>query len=466
VIPNYDRALAAGRLSADLLVIALSFLAAWFLRFHTPLIPRFAPIPPFLPYLALLVGVLLIWTAVLQVGDAGLIRGQRTFVEEIGTLIQAHAFGILLIFAIIFFIRPFTFSRVMMVLFWSLSTLGLVAERAAFRLMARALTRRGFGLRRILMVGSGELAEQVLRRFQRHPELGYRFVGLLTEEQTRPDTSLLGVPALGIYEDLGSLAVREKIDLVVVALPGAEQARLGDLLGGLGDAPVDVWVVPDFERHVRLRGGIAELDGLPLVSLQTSPLGGWNAVMKRCLDLGITSAGLVLLSPVMALIALGVRLTSHGPILYRQERMGLDGQRFQILKFRSMVVGAETSGARFASPRDPRITVLGRLLRRISLDELPQFFNILRGDMSLVGPRPERPVFIEDFRRHFPRYMLRHRVKAGMTGFAQVHGLRGNTSLEARLEHDLFYIENWSVWLDLKILLMTIPVVLRGKGAT
>ena len=240
---------------------------------------------------------------------------------------------------------------------------------------------------------------------------------------------------------------------------------MGAILDLLDDAMVDVWVVPDFVRHVRLRGGIAQFEGMPFISLQTSPMGGWNGLVKRLLDLVLTMATLLVLAPLMALIALAIRLTSRGPVLYRQERMGLDGRRFQILKFRSMVEKAEKDGARFASADDRRVTPVGRLLRKTSLDELPQLLNIIRGDMSLVGPRPERPVFIEDFRQHFPRYMLRHRVKAGMTGFAQVHGLRGNTSLEARLEHDLFYIENWSVWLDLKILLMTIPAVLRGKGA-
>jgi exopolysaccharide biosynthesis polyprenyl glycosylphosphotransferase len=464
VIQYHARLLHLARLGADLLVLLGSFLLAWALRFHTSLIPRFAPIPPFGPYLALLGAILIIWTVVLQVGNAGVQRNHRPLADEIAALIQVHTFGMLLVFAVIFFIRPFTFSRVMIVLFWCLSTLGLVLERAAARGVARALARRGSGLRRILLVGTGPLGRQVLRTFQSRPELGYRFVGALTAGRAEVGDKLRRVPILGSYEDLERLASEHEIDLVILALAAAEQERMGEVLDHLGDAMVDVWVVPDFVRHVRLRGGVAQFEGLPLISLQASPLGGWNGILKRLLDLVLAAGCFLALSPLMLLIAAAVGLTSRGGVFYRQERMGLDGHRFQILKFRSMVVGAEKHGARFATADDPRVTRVGRLIRKTSLDELPQLFNILKGDMSLVGPRPERPVFIEDFRRHFPRYMLRHRVKAGMTGFAQVHGLRGNTSLEARLEHDLFYIENWSVWLDLKILLMTIPAVLRGKG--
>ena len=464
MIQHHARLLQLARLGADLLTLVASFLLAWVLRFRMDLIPLMAPIPPIGPYLALLGAILVIWTVVLQVGNAGVTRTHRPLADEIAALIQVHTFGILLVFALMFFIRPFTFSRVMMVLFWSLSTLALVAERGGFRLLERALARKGSGLRRILLVGTGKLAREVLRRIQSRPELGYRFVGALSGD-AEPSGKIRRVPILGGYDRLGSAIAGQEVDLVIMALPSEEQECMGAILDHLDDAMVDVWVVPDFVRHVRLRGGIAQFEGMPFISLQTSPMGGWNGLVKRLLDLTLAMATLLLLAPLMALIAVTVRLTSRGPALYRQERMGLDGRRFQILKFRSMVEKAEKDGARFASADDQRVTPVGRLLRKTSLDELPQLLNIIRGDMSLVGPRPERPVFIEDFRQHFPRYMLRHRVKAGMTGFAQVHGLRGNTSLEARLEHDLFYIENWSVWLDLKILLMTIPAVLRGKGA-
>jgi exopolysaccharide biosynthesis polyprenyl glycosylphosphotransferase len=208
-----------------------------------------------------------------------------------------------------------------------------------------------------------------------------------------------------------------------------------------------------------------EFDGLPIISLQTSPLHGWNSCLKRIMDLSIGGLALVFFSPLMALIALVIRLTSSGPIFYRQERMGLDGRRFQILKFRTMVKNAEQgTGPVWAAANDPRITPFGRILRATSLDELPQLINVLRGEMSLVGPRPERPTLIQYFRKSIPGYMLRHKVKAGMTGWAQVNGWRGNTSLESRIQHDLEYIGNWSIKRDLKILALTVFGGFRSKG--
>jgi len=218
---------------------------------------------------------------------------------------------------------------------------------------------------------------------------------------------------------------------------------------------VDVKVVPDLYQYITLCGGLEEFGGLPIINLQSHPLAGWNLVFKRVFDVLLALVAILLTGPVMLVTALAVKLTSKGPILYEQERMGMDGATFHILKFRTMRTDAETSGAKMASKEDPRRTPIGTFLRKYSIDELPQFFNVLRGDMSLVGPRPERPVFIEDFKKQIPRYHLRHKVKAGITGWAQVNGLRGQTSIEKRIEYDLYYIENWSLLLDLKILVRT-----------
>jgi Undecaprenyl-phosphate glucose phosphotransferase len=220
---------------------------------------------------------------------------------------------------------------------------------------------------------------------------------------------------------------------------------------------IDVKMVPDILQFVTLRAAVEELEGLPIVSLAQSPITGWRRLAKRAIDLGLASLGLVLLAPVLGLVALLIRLTSPGAVFYRQERMGLDGRSFQMYKFRSMVVDAEAeSGPVWASEGDERRTLVGRVLRRFSLDELPQLWNVVRGDMSLVGPRPERPYFVQQFKTMIPQYMLRHKVKSGMTGWAQVNGLRGNTSLEKRIEYDLYYIQNWSVALDIKILFLTL----------
>jgi Undecaprenyl-phosphate glucose phosphotransferase len=242
-----------------------------------------------------------------------------------------------------------------------------------------------------------------------------------------------------------------------VALPHAEYARVGDVLRDIGDDPVAIHLVPDVFGLASLRGGMEEFEGVPLIHLRESPLHGWNRVLKRAFDLIIGGAVLVAVLPLMALIAIAVKLTSPGPVLLGQVRMGLDGREFRMLKFRTMRADAEAdTGPVWAQADDPRRTRLGGMLRRFSLDELPQLFNVLRGEMSLVGPRPERPVFVEEFRRQVPGYMLRHKVKAGMTGWAQIHGWRGNTSLEKRIEYDLYYIERWSLAFDLTILVRTI----------
>jgi Undecaprenyl-phosphate glucose phosphotransferase len=229
---------------------------------------------------------------------------------------------------------------------------------------------------------------------------------------------------------------------------------------------VTIHVVPDLGRFTSLRGGVEEFEGLPFVHLRESPLYGWSRVAKRVFDVAFSLAALALLSPVLVALAVAVKLTSRGPVLYGQERMGLDGQRFRMMKLRTMGVDAEaTTGPVWASAADDRRTPIGAFLRRFSLDELPQFVNVLRGEMSVVGPRPERPVFVERFRQTVPTYMLRHKVKSGVTGWAQVNGLRGNTSLEKRIEYDIEYIERWSFWFDLKIIGLTLVRVLFDRNA-
>jgi exopolysaccharide biosynthesis polyprenyl glycosylphosphotransferase len=224
--------------------------------------------------------------------------------------------------------------------------------------------------------------------------------------------------------------------------------------------------VPDLLQYITFRAGVEDMDGLPVVHLTQVPMTGWMSLVKRTLDLAISSAALVVLSPLLGAIAAAIRLSDGGPVLYRQRRMGLDGRPFDILKFRSMRVGAEEdTGPTWAQPDDPRRTRVGRFLRQWSLDELPQLWNVLRGEMSLVGPRPERPEFVREFKEKFPQYMVRHRVRAGITGWAQVNGWRGNTSLSKRIEYDLYYIENWSLSLDFRILWMTLRHGLRHRNA-
>lgn len=285
------------------------------------------------------------------------------------------------------------------------------------------------------------------------------------EPSGTPLESPSGLKIIGTYSDLGQIIEGGSVDQVFVALPLADHDKLAQVIASIGDSMVDVRIIPDFHEFIQLGSLVEEIDGLPVVSLTSTPLVGINVVAKRVLDLLLATIFLMLASPIMLLAALLIKWTSRGPVLFVQERVGLDGRSFHIYKFRTMYTDAESNGACFAVKGDTRVTPLGRVLRRFSLDELPQLFNVILGHMSLVGPRPERPVFIAEFRRRIPRYMLRHKVQAGITGWAQVHGWRGNTSIERRIEHDLYYIENWSLGLDLKILGMTFVHSFWGRNA-
>ena len=284
-------------------------------------------------------------------------------------------------------------------------------------------------------------------------------------ELAQAQGSLGKLRVVGNYADLPRLLARGGVDQIIIALPLADHEKIGRIIESIGDAMVDVRIVPDFHQFIQLGSQVEEFDGLPVVSLASTPLAGFNRVLKRSLDLVFGTLFLVASLPMMALVAGIVRLTSQGPIFFFQERVGLDGRPFKIYKFRTMREDAEADGAKFAVDGDPRTTTVGRILRKLSLDELPQLVNVIAGDMSLVGPRPERPVFIEEFRQRVPKYMLRHKVQAGITGWAQVHGWRGNTSIEKRIEYDLYYIEHWSLALDLKIIGLTLLNSFRDRNA-
>ncbi|MEC7130428.1 MAG: undecaprenyl-phosphate glucose phosphotransferase, partial [SAR324 cluster bacterium] len=303
--------------------------------------------------------------------------------------------------------------------------------------------------------GEGSQADFLIERLKELKPIGIHLSGSISLAEQYSENP--GSKFLGSLEELPQIIQQQRIDQVFISLSLKEQHRLEELKDLLSEQWVDVRIVPDLGSFRTLHTDVESFAGMPLVTLVQSPMTGWNQVLKRVLDLAGAILALILFSPLMLLIAFLVKITSPGPILYRQQRMGLDGKTFFTLKFRSMRQDAEKqTGAVWATENDTRRTTLGVYLRRFNLDELPQLFNVLNGEMSLVGPRPERPVLIEEFKSKIPNYMLRHKVKAGITGWAQINGWRGNTSLEKRIEHDLYYIERWSVWLDLKILLLTV----------
>ena len=449
-----------------LVFLSLSWWLAFLLRFHSGLL-SLSEIYVFRHYAIAWMLILAVWGVVFEWLHLYRPRRISGHWRETADIIQGSALALLIFLGIIFLLHDIIVSRIVVVIFWVTSVGFLNLSHVASREGLRFLRRRGYNLRHVVVIGAPLQAARLIYKLRWHRHLGLRIAGAYLTGENNPEIKITGVPLLKNTHDLLTVVRSGNIDQVFITFPLDEAAKLREIPSWLEDEPVTVQFVPDLGEFAKLRGAVEKFDGLHIITLQASPLDGWNSILKRAVDVFVGGLALLLFSPLMLVIALGVKLTSSGPVLYRQERMGLDGKRFQMLKFRTMFEDAEKStGPIWALPNDPRVTPLGRWLRRTSLDELPQLINVLKGEMSLVGPRPERPPLIEQFRQAVPKYMLRHKVKAGMTGWAQVNGWRGNSSLERRIEHDIDYIQNWSLWRDVKILARTLLVGFRDKRAS
>jgi Undecaprenyl-phosphate glucose phosphotransferase len=443
-------------LFTDLAVVAAAWIAAYGLRFYVVGPPLVTPdVPPLGDYLRQVVPILVVWGLAFHWFELYRPRRLGSRFSEWRDIAKASTLGVLVLLAVMqFAFHGYDYSRTVILYFWVLSIVAGWIVRIAFRKALRVARRRGYNIRRAIVVGSGRPAADVCAMLARRVDLGIELVGVLGD---KTESESARGAWLGTFDDVRAILDRHAVDVVFVTLPHAEHGRLAGILADIGDDPVTIHLVPDVYGLATLRAGIEEFEAIPFIHLRESPLYGWNRVLKRAFDLAVGGLCLLLAAPLMLAIALAVRLGSPGPVLLRQERMGLDGRRFMLLKFRTMQEDAEVAtGPVWARPHDARRTGVGTWLRRFNLDELPQLVNVLRGEMSLVGPRPERPVFVEEFRRRIPGYMLRHKVKAGMTGWAQVNGWRGDTSLEKRIEYDLYYIERWSLLFDVKILVQTL----------
>jgi len=443
--------------AADLTLVGAAWMGAYFLRFYGPFDAPLG-IPDVELYLQPLIVILPLWFLLFR--SWGLYAPQRTgsILGEAANVIRATAIGLVLLLAMSFFVRSQSYSRGVVAMFPLFSAVSIVGMRALLRFGLRAVRRRGYNQRFALVVGGPDLSREVIDRIHDHPEAGIRVAGVLCESSLASAKGEIGgAPVIGGYSALKSVLRSERIDQVLVALPRDEASQLDKVLRDLDDEMVSVKIVPDLMHVMSLGSAVEDLGGIPVISLRESPLVGWAGVQKRVFDLVVAGAAFAAALPVMAVVAVAVAVGSGRPVFYTQLRMGLDGRMFRIWKFRTMVRDAEAqTGPVWASADDERRTRVGAVLRRTSLDELPQLWNVIRGDMSLVGPRPERLAFIEEFRREVPGYMLRHKVKSGITGWAQIHGWRGDTSLHERIEHDIYYIQNWSLELDIRVLLLTL----------
>jgi Undecaprenyl-phosphate glucose phosphotransferase len=448
----------------DGLLVAAAWLLAYWLRFFGLHIDAPLGIPPLRPYLWAC--AVLVPTALLVLRSFRLYRSARTsrLGHELLALAQSLAITAALAALGSYLVRG-ELSRTMILVFFVTALAIFTADRVVLRAALREVRRSGRNLRHVLVVGTGRVAEQLIAKIGEHPDFGLVVHGLVAESPDATGSERTGIPVLGTVEDLPRLADELKTEIIYLALERSAWQAEERALRLLADSTAAVRLVPDLSQAFRLNPSVEDFDGMPVVLVTESPEQGWNAVVKRAFDLCGSLAGLVLTAPIMAVVAVLVRLDSPGPVFYAHERVGLNGRRFRMVKFRSMRVDADAGGAGWTTKDDPRRTRLGATLRRLSLDELPQLWNVLVGDMSLVGPRPEQPEHVDRFRASIPRYMLRHHVRAGMTGWAQVNGLRGDTPLENRIAYDLYYIEHWSLFFDLRILLLTVGRVFRDASA-
>jgi Undecaprenyl-phosphate glucose phosphotransferase len=476
MIQTKSRSLKALFLGTDILSICVAYGAAFFLRFFAALYEPHA-LPETRPYLIALPVIALLFPLVYHFLGLYRFKLGRSRFDEFVALVKGTLLGGAVFFGADAYLRlyweknllveeRFQFSRVFAGIFLVLTVVLGSLARNAIRRRIEAAHKKGRYIERILIAGGGNLGELVAEKIKAHAELGFQVIGFLDDDIAKHGTSIGGIPVLGELSLLPKVLHEHQVDEIYIALPPTAHSQTMKLIETAGRECVGVRIVPDILQYIVLRAGLEEMDGIPIIAVDEVSLQGFSRLLKRILDIVFSLVILLVTGPLMLVIAMLNRITSKAPVLYSQERMGLDGKPFKILKFRTMDPDAENeTGPVWATAKDPRCTRLGYFLRRTSLDELPQFFNVLKGEMSIVGPRPERPNFVQEFKDKLPQYMLRHKVKSGITGWAQVNGWRGNTSIQKRIEHDLYYVENWSIALDLKIMGLTLLKGLIHKNA-
>ncbi len=474
----------------DLLMLESAFLMTYWFRFFSGIWLVPLGIPPLSLYLPVSLLILLVFFGIFYTSGMYTQRGGQTLVDDLYGLFKGVVLASLLVLAMAFFFKEMAFSRSFFGLFF-LSSFGfLTLGRILARIFLQSVLNRGGTGVRTLLVGTSPMRRRLLNLLNELPGIAIKPVGWVSNPEDSPEglkpvspssvldasgknkvsrlapVDLPDLPLLGDVSRVREIVLANKIDLVVLTVPFEQLPLVQKVAAELGNLNVDLQFVPDLLALHTSRMRLKEIGGLPFISVREEALSGADRIVKRSFDFLASGLGLLFLLPVLSLLGVLVKLSSRGPVFYRQTRMGRDGVEFEMIKFRTMRTDAEQkSGPVWTTESDPRVTPIGGVLRRYSLDEFPQLWNVLRGDMSLVGPRPERRVFVEEFSRTMPRYFERHRVQSGLTGWAQVHGLRGNTSIEDRTLFDLHYVENWSLGLDIRILLMTIHHVLRGENA-
>lgn len=422
-------------------IIGATYFFSWYLRFKSGFFVQDAGVLPAKTYFSALFLIIPGYLLLYSVFQLYMPRRVKSYRKELMDIIRANGIGFMIFILVLYFIKQEHFSRQMLCIFFFINISLEFASRYLIRTILWKMRKQGLNQKHILMIGESQMAEQYMDRLRENPKWGYQVFAHLKDE-----------------EKLERILEGNELDEVVIALRAEDYGKLERIVDVCEKAGVHTKMIPDFGNVISTRPYIEDVQGIPVIHVRRVPLNIMrNRVAKRAVDLIGATVAIILFSPVMLLTVLVVALTEEGSVIYRQERVGLHNQVFYMYKFRSMIMqDEEKEKAEWSTRNDPRITPVGKLIRRTSIDELPQLFNVLKGEMSLVGPRPERPQFVQKFRDEIPRYMVKHQVRPGMTGWAQINGYRGDTSIEKRIEYDLYYIENWTMVFDMKILILTI----------
>lgn len=453
-------------ITIDALVIALSMALAKYIRFETNLLGFGTHVGGLGFYLAPLIYTIPSYLLLYYI--FGLYDPQRRakISSESYKLIKVNFIGIFIVTTVLFLTDTGDFSRFMLFFFAVFNTIFSIIERATLRFILRNMRSKGYNLKHVLLIGAGDLAEKIVKQLEKQEYIGYNIIGYLDDNVDKGD-QILGHEILGTTYELENIILNNHIDQIIIAISPRHMALLDRVINTCEKHGVKAEFVPDYYRYFQSKPSIDQIGDMPLINIRYVPLDdSMKKAIKRILDVICAIGGLIVLSPLMIVTAIIIKVTSPGPIIFKQERVGLNRKRFQMYKFRSMKVQTEDDEKQgWTTEDDPRKTKFGSFIRHTSIDELPQLFNIIKGDMSLIGPRPERPQFVDKFREEIPKYMIKHHVRPGMTGWAQVHGWRGDTSIVRRIEYDLYYVENWTIELDLKIFILTFLRGFNDKNA-
>lgn len=452
---------------ADFVVIQISFLIAWWLKFKSGWMPFVNPLPvESYAYWSLIYGFISVLIGIVL--SLYLPKRKKRFVDEFLKIFQVHIMSIFFLLGLMFFVKEIDISRAYLALYMGLLLLSIMLYRYIIKHALKSLREKGFNRQFVLILGAGTLGKRFYNNLEQYPELGYEAIGFLDDYYTWDGLEEQRYkPILGTIDQLSGMLEMLPVDEVILALPLDAHSKYPSIIAACEKAGVRTLIIPDFFDYLPARPYFDNFAGMPMINVRDIPLDmAGNKMAKRVFDIVFSLFAIIMMSPIMLIVALGVRVTSPGSIIFKQERVGLNRRSFMMYKFRSMKMqqdGEEDTG--WSTPEDPRRTRFGTFIRKTSLDELPQFFNVLMGQMSVVGPRPERPFYVQQFRGEIPKYMVKHHVRPGITGWAQSNGLRGDTSIEDRIKHDIFYIENWSLLFDIRIIFKTIRNGFKNNNA-